>query len=588
MWFDMDAVTTSWPARVSTLFEWPEVHTFCSPNATLPKQVVSYPLSRMTRTLTLLVLLMVAISPVEVKSVELNRDELLAVFIFRLAEHLNWPNPGDINHYNIHLIDEHTEVFDSLRKISRSKTLHGKPFVITRGIDDDLTPGIHLVFISQAHMEKYAALYASVKERPVILIADDLDDHRMAMIDMHDDGNGGLFFEINKANILSRGVSIHPDIILLGGSEIDVAELYKKGQNELKRQSELLKSAHDEVERLVRESGEQRKYIQVQAQALKEMKKKAAELQTRMTSQREMITTLELRSNEEHEKYVRLSAQVSRQEISLQLQQKALQEREKHLDQQQSEIESRKQVLYKQTEKIKEQDAIIAAQGEKIEVSSDLLNSQRQVIWLMASVVMLIMLLTTTLWRSNLARKKTNELLSEQKIQLEAAAHELEKISVTDQLTGLYNRKYLDEAIEAEVDRASRYATKFAVIMVDIDFFKAINDTHGHLTGDKVLTTLAGTLRDNIRDIDKLGRWGGEEFMIICPETDLSGASQLAEKLRSSIEAAECSSVGKRTASFGVASYVSGEAYDDLVRRADSALYQAKEGGRNQVVAETA
>lgn len=583
----MDAVSTKSAARPSIQLDRSEVSYFYPLIFPLPRLISSNIFSRMPRVLALLVFLVVGLSSAEVKSVELDRDELLAVFIFRLAEHLSWPNATELNHYNIHLIDGRTGVYESLRKISRTKTLHGKPLAITRGTDGAIAPGTHLVFISQAQMEKYVPLYTSVAERPVILIADELDDHRMAMIDMHGDGKGGLFFEINKANILSRGVSIHPDIILLGGTEIDVAELYKKGQDELKVQSELLKSSRDEIKRLARESGEQKKYIHMQANALDEMKQKAAELQSSITAQQEMIASLEVRSSEEHEKYVQLTTQVKEQEANLLLKQKALQERERHLERQQSEIDSRRAVLRQQTEKIKEQDAMITAQGEQIQASSDLLNSQRQVIWLMASVVMLVMLLTTTLWRSNQGRKKTNELLSAQKIQLEEAATELEKISVTDQLTGLYNRKYLDEAIEAELERSSRYATTFSVIMVDIDFFKAINDTHGHLAGDKVLTTLAARLQDNIRDIDKLGRWGGEEFLIICPETDLSGASQLAEKLRTGIEVAECPNVGKRTASFGVASFISGEAYDELMGRADSALYQAKQGGRNRVVAES-
>jgi diguanylate cyclase (GGDEF)-like protein len=160
---------------------------------------------------------------------------------------------------------------------------------------------------------------------------------------------------------------------------------------------------------------------------------------------------------------------------------------------------------------------------------------------------------------------------------------ELERASITDALTGLFNRRRLDQAFDYELVRASRYNVPLSVIIADIDRFKSINDTHGHQTGDQVLQKIADILRHGVRTVDTVGRWGGEEFLIICPETDLEGARALAEKLRGLIEEATFPAVGRNTTSFGIADYHVDETLKDLVARADAALYRAKVGGRNRV-----
>jgi len=160
----------------------------------------------------------------------------------------------------------------------------------------------------------------------------------------------------------------------------------------------------------------------------------------------------------------------------------------------------------------------------------------------------------------------------------------IEKISVTDPLTGIYNRLKLDEMLQHELTRYERYGQKFSLILCDIDHFKHINDTYGHLSGDKVLQEFTSLCKEHLRDIDVLGRWGGEEFLIIVPGTDLSGALNLAEKLRRAIEVFDFTDAGRVTASFGVAAIQEAEERDHLLKRMDEALYQAKEQGRNQVV----
>jgi diguanylate cyclase (GGDEF)-like protein/PAS domain S-box-containing protein len=158
-----------------------------------------------------------------------------------------------------------------------------------------------------------------------------------------------------------------------------------------------------------------------------------------------------------------------------------------------------------------------------------------------------------------------------------------EELSITDQLTQLYNRSYLDKILHKEMTRFQRYGTPMSVIMIDIDYFKEVNDLYGHLAGDMVLVEIARILKENIRATDMLGRWGGEEFMIICAENNLDEAVQMAEKLRVAIASHIFQKIGTKTASFGVATIQSNEDELSLMQRVDSALYQAKESGRNSV-----
>ena len=179
-------------------------------------------------------------------------------------------------------------------------------------------------------------------------------------------------------------------------------------------------------------------------------------------------------------------------------------------------------------------------------------------------------------------RERTREL-ARANAQLEQKSQELERISVTDPLTRLFNRRRLDACMDVEFERARRYDTEVALILIDIDHFKQVNDSHGHQIGDEVLCQVAATLQLGIRASDIAGRWGGEEFLILCPETDLLGAEAMAEKLRGLIQLAALPAGLHCTASLGVAQFQPGDDPKDLVSRADLALYRAKSAGRNRV-----
>lgn len=169
---------------------------------------------------------------------------------------------------------------------------------------------------------------------------------------------------------------------------------------------------------------------------------------------------------------------------------------------------------------------------------------------------------------------------------LQRALAELDQLASTDKLTGAWNRRRLEESVISEMDRLKRYNHPLSVLIVDIDFFKTINDDYGHVAGDQVLVELAAVIRSSLRISDSLTRWGGEEFVVLSPNTTLPTMAILAERLRDRIATAVLIDGKTITASIGVAECLPGQTWEQWLGRADEALYRAKAGGRNQVQAD--
>ncbi len=185
--------------------------------------------------------------------------------------------------------------------------------------------------------------------------------------------------------------------------------------------------------------------------------------------------------------------------------------------------------------------------------------------------------------KQNIQLSKTLKTLKTTQEELHNTNRELRYIPETDGLSKLYNRRKIEELLHTICERAKFHSETFSLILLDIDFFKKINDEYGHPVGDKVIIQIAANLKHNVRDEDAVGRWGGEEFLIICPNLDTNSAAGLAERLRKDIQY-NCSELARTvTCSFGVTKWVKGDTSASIVNRVDKALYQAKDSGRNRV-----
>lgn len=208
-------------------------------------------------------------------------------------------------------------------------------------------------------------------------------------------------------------------------------------------------------------------------------------------------------------------------------------------------------------------------------------------IWQIVSFSLFIILLlgywNRKVLKSKKELEKANELLELAKLEIKNKNKILEKLAITDKLTKIYNRSKLDEIIKDELNRANRFETTFALCLLDIDYFKSVNDTYGHIVGDKVLVSFATLLKNSIRETDYVGRWGGEEFVFIITNTNQEQLLHFTEKIRKKIESHNFDIVKNKTASFGVTLFKKGDDIETIIKRADDALYKAKKSGRNRI-----
>ncbi|MDD5365827.1 MAG: diguanylate cyclase [Gallionellaceae bacterium] len=167
--------------------------------------------------------------------------------------------------------------------------------------------------------------------------------------------------------------------------------------------------------------------------------------------------------------------------------------------------------------------------------------------------------------------------------QRKQAEEEIHLLATTDSLTGLINRREFTTILSREVERAKRYGVPMSLLMYDLDFFKRVNDTYGHDVGDQVLQEVTRLVRQNTRAADVLARWGGEEFMVLMPESGLPAAREAAEKLRLAIAGHPFDRIGQLTVSFGATEFAVRDDLNSLLKRVDDALYRAKAQGRNRV-----
>lgn len=213
-------------------------------------------------------------------------------------------------------------------------------------------------------------------------------------------------------------------------------------------------------------------------------------------------------------------------------------------------------------------------------------NNKLLIIITVIAGTIILLLLSRNLYvaRFNQVLSEKNKQLSQLKIELEERNEKLAHLSIHDTLTNLFNRHYFDQRFEQEYRRARRTQTDVCLIIIDIDYFKKINDEYGHSLGDKVLVELADILASAVREVDVLARWGGEEFVILTPATKLSDCHAFAQRLSSIIENTAFHHEIKITCSMGLAQLSPDETIEQWFDRADSSLYRAKEKGRNLIM----
>ncbi len=377
------------------------------------------------------------------------------------------------------------------------------------------------------------------------------------MINLTQNGNM-ITFEINKPNLINRSLMISPDLILLGGTEIDVAKLYKSSQNELKEQKETISELNKKIKERNIELSEKISAIELQKQGL-------IEQQLKIDSQNGIIAQQLQSINDQQNTITSQQAEAIHKNIDLQKEQLRIGEKQvtekadaftllfkSHQDKQDE--------ITKANEELEQLNIEIKKQNENLVKKEGVISTQKGVIAILLVLFAVIIVLVHRV-------VKQNGLLN--------------ALSQTDPLTGLYNRRVLMDKLHNEVQKYNRYETPLSILFMDVDHFKKINDTYGHDKGDRVLKLIASLMNQHTRDTDICVRWGGEEFMILAINTDLENSIKLAEHFRSIVEKFDFHLETNVTVSIGIASMQKAQDKEELIKLADNALYKAKASGRN-------
>lgn len=366
----------------------------------------------------LLWFLLLFVAAGSLSAAQMERSEIVAAYVYRLAERIHWPNENKIQEFRIHIIDSSDEVSDSLRAKFGGNKLHDKTFRVTRSANKVVPEGTHVVYITKKFDSAYPELFRQLEERSTLLISDNMGDKRIAMINLLETADKQIRFEINKANIINQNLGIQPDIILLGGSEIDVARLYREGQSSLREQAAQMheqaaqiqsqkKLVADEQIRLqqaVAKVEQQQRLIEQQQQRLALEEKRFAELEKSSSKQQVLINEQLAIVELERSKFQKLTEEVSRREADLQ--------------QQEIKIKERAAILIAQDEKIERQQRILDDQSKTI-------TEQRRTLYALGGTIVIVVLLTLLLLFSYRQKKVANTRLTEKKVQLEEAALQL-------------------------------------------------------------------------------------------------------------------------------------------------------------------
>ncbi|MCP4326209.1 MAG: DUF4154 domain-containing protein [Alteromonadales bacterium] len=393
-----------------------------------------------------------------------DRDTVTAVYIINLAKNIHWPNSANISTYHIHVIDKGYAVTNILKTFSKNRLLHGKKVYITRSSNINTPKSAHIIFIAKQKNSDYSNLLKQIKKRNVLIVSADIEDKNLIMINLFENSKKQLRFEINKANIINQKLGINPDIILLGGTEIDVAKLYKEGQSELQEQQQKRRQMESDFSKETavmqkKLANQKRAIIKEQAdlkQAVEQSKKqqkKLAQLSKEVMKHRNELDTQSKQLKLQQVKFEQQSQQIIKQKQDyLQMQanfnavEKRTEQQKEIIDKQKEQIATERKKYFQVTEKVRQREDALLEQEKKIaerityiadldtkikqqEVElneqTTIIGTQKRFLFALVIAVVLAAMFTLLALVSYRVKKQTNLRLQEQNLLLENSAEQL-------------------------------------------------------------------------------------------------------------------------------------------------------------------
>ncbi len=341
----------------------------------------------------------------------LSRNSLLAVYIFKLAEHVQWQNASQKKYYHFYLIDEDRYIENELNKIAQIRKLHGKEFKVTRSTGVSVPLNTEVVFVANNSIDKYNQIFLVTKNQNILIISENLRNDRNALIDLQENDQNEFSFQINKANILNRNFGLNPDIILLGGTEIDVAQLYKEGMQNLQAQSLVLKEFEKEIDSHKNRSKQLSNDLEKTKKEESRLSQQLLEAKGQIILQNDEIRYLQEKIEKERMDLKKLQVQSANIRNIINDRNKIISEAEKRQRELQSAIVDKTRVLDKKSKQIQ-----VAA--KQLEEQESVISTQKRFLILVAITGLLSILLFVLTLIAYRNKKLSHQLLEQKSMEL--------------------------------------------------------------------------------------------------------------------------------------------------------------------------
>jgi len=492
---------------------------------------------------------------------DVKEEQIKVAYTYNFIKNISWQNETNIEKYRLLVITKNESLQNMFLMLASRKQIKDKNLEVLIYNEKKDYKNIHAIYIDETFLEIYEKLFFKYEKENTLFISDKLEDKKQVMINLLKNETK-ITFEINKANILNRSLEISPNLILLGGTQIDVAKLYKSSQDALKEQKETIDSLNQRIKNKNLELISKIDSIETQKIFITNQTKNIKNYEEKLNVQAKLLNEqtkqIEEQRNQLNEIYKNIESQkekLSNAVLDVKEKEEVVESLVNLQKEKQQEFERAKKDLEFLNYQIEEQT-------RNLLLKENIIAEQKNAMGILAVLFIIILILGINGIRQNRL---------------------LKNLSQTDTLTGLYNRRFVNQKIEEEIFKYKRYKTPFSTLLLDIDYFKKINDTYGHEKGDYVIRKISSLLQENTRSSDITARWGGEEFLILTLNSDLKASLTLAKNLKKLIEETNFDIKENVTISIGVSTFNENLNQEKLLKLTDDALYKAKNSGRNKV-----
>lgn len=486
----------------------------------------------------------------------LSLAEAKALNLIQIPKHITWPNEKDIKEFRLGFYGRDNDVFKVLRS-KQPLMLKGKPFTLYQiDLDNPQLDNYHIIFITDRQHSSHKTVFKNSQQ--ALIINDGRVRREFEMLNLLTSSKE-IKISLNQENLSKKGFKASINLLQFAGSKEDISLRLRETDNQL---SDIYKQVNDKQLEL----DDLNDSLANKTQKLNAAYEKITDHEEQLVQLTENILSSKNELNEN-------STKIDEQQRNLEKKSNQLRENEQAEQDLRERIQENKSILENQLGTISDQNDAISDRDETI-------TEQRSLLWVFSSIAVIFLVMSYFLWRANYYRRKTNQELNE-------LNNRLYILATTDSMTKLYNRRHFMELAEKNFNTSKKTDTHCCVLMMDIDHFKRVNDSHGHAAGDTVITGVGNIFKDSLRTNDIVGRLGGEEYAMLLGNCSIDMAIQIAQRLVDTVAAHEIQCADctlKVTVSIG-ASEILNDDYDvdQLLVRADKALYIAKEGGRNRV-----